>query len=76
VAFDAEAAEQAAQLWTESRAYGLSLGNRACLALGISLKVPILTGDRIWATAYPNLPIQLIRYLWQSVLNFCGTKNG
>ena len=60
-AFDAEAAEQAARLWPESRAHGLSLGDRACIALGIDLNVPILTGDRIWSTAYPNLPIQLIR---------------
>jgi PIN domain nuclease of toxin-antitoxin system len=60
-AFDAESAEHTARLWPESRAHGLSLGDRACIALGIDLNVPILTGDRIWATAYPNLPIQLIR---------------
>jgi PIN domain nuclease of toxin-antitoxin system len=61
VAFDAAAAEQTAQLWSASRTYGLSLGDRACLALGIGLNVTILTADRVWATAYPNLPIQLIR---------------
>ncbi|NCJ07083.1 PIN domain-containing protein [Synechococcales cyanobacterium C] len=59
--FDAESAEQTARLWPESRAHGLSLGDRACIALGIDLNVPILTGDHIWATAYPSLPIQLIR---------------
>lgn len=52
---------QTARLWPDCRTYGLSLGDRACLALGMALKVPILTADRIWVTAYPNLPIQLIR---------------
>lgn len=61
VAFDAEAAEQAAQLWPHCRTYGLSLGDRACLALGITLSVPILTADRIWTEAYPELPIRVIR---------------
>lgn len=61
VPFDAIAAEQTAELWTESRAYGLSLGDRACIALGIVLNVSVLTGDRIWAEAYPNSLIQLIR---------------
>lgn len=61
LAFDAEAAEQAAQLWPECRAYELSLGDRACIALGVALQAPILTADRVWAIAYPNLPIQLIR---------------
>ncbi len=61
VPFDAVAAEQTAQLWLTARQYGLSLGDRACIALGIALKVPILTGDRIWAEAYPDCSIQLIR---------------
>lgn len=61
VAFDAEAAERAAHLWPECHPYGLSLGDRACLALGMALNVPILTADRVWAKAYPKLPIQVIR---------------
>ncbi|MBE9079544.1 type II toxin-antitoxin system VapC family toxin [Romeria aff. gracilis LEGE 07310] len=61
VTFDAETAETAAQLWLEGRPYGLSLGDRACIALGKALEGPILTADQIWATAFPNLPIQLIR---------------
>lgn len=61
VAFDALAAEQAAELWPGSRAYGLSLGDRACIALGMARKVPIFTCDRVWADAYPDSLIQLIR---------------
>jgi ribonuclease VapC len=61
IPFDAEAAEQTAQLWQSSRPYGLSLGDRACIALGFSIKSPILTGDRLWVKAYPKALIQLIR---------------
>ena len=61
MAFDAEAAEQTAQLWPKGRAYGLSLGDRACISLGMVLEAPILTADRIWARAFPDIPIQLIR---------------
>ena len=61
VPFDAVAAEQTAQLWPIARQYGLSLGDRACIALGMALEVPILTGDRIWVEACPSSSIQLIR---------------
>ena len=70
MALDAEAAEQTAQLWPKGRSYGLSLGDkasgftvceRACISLGTVLEAPILTADRIWARAFPDLPIQLIR---------------
>jgi ribonuclease VapC len=33
----------------------LSLGDRACLSLGIRLNVPVLTADQIWTSL--NLPI-------------------
>ena len=59
--FDAQAAEQAAQLWPLGRPYGLSLGDRACIALGIALKAPILTADKVWTKAFPNLDICVIR---------------
>jgi ribonuclease VapC len=29
---------------------GLSIGDRACIALGIKMKLPIYTADKIWAT--------------------------
>jgi ribonuclease VapC len=47
-AFTAEDAECAARLWPATRALGLSLGDRACLALGRRVGFPVLTTDRAW----------------------------
>jgi PIN domain nuclease of toxin-antitoxin system len=42
--------------------YGLSLADKSCIALGINLKLPIYTADRIWAKVdYANADINLIR---------------
>jgi len=41
-------------LRTASKAFGLSLGDRACLALGIVKQLPVLTADSIWL----NVPVQ------------------
>ncbi|HLM60628.1 MAG TPA: type II toxin-antitoxin system VapC family toxin [Pyrinomonadaceae bacterium] len=40
---------EAARLTPLTRQYGLSLGDRACLALAIKLKVPAVTADKEWA---------------------------
>jgi PIN domain nuclease of toxin-antitoxin system len=53
--FTPEEAEIAGRIWQQTRQYGLSLGDRACLSLGIRLNVPVLTADQIWASL--NLPI-------------------
>jgi ribonuclease VapC len=53
--FTPEEAEIAGRLWQQTRQYGLSLGDRACLSLGIRLNIPVLTADQIWASL--NLPI-------------------
>lgn len=52
--FDAELAPMAGALRGVTRPLGLSLGDRACLALGIAEGTPILTTDRAWA----NVPIE------------------
>ena len=49
VAFDADAAHAAAELRTTTKAFGLSLGDRACLALTGRLRATALTTDRIWS---------------------------
>ncbi|MHB8621134.1 MAG: type II toxin-antitoxin system VapC family toxin [Chloroflexota bacterium] len=49
VPFGAADAETAAGLWTATRAAGLSLGDRACLALAQRLAIPAVTADRAWA---------------------------
>ncbi|MFO8155938.1 MAG: PIN domain-containing protein [Pseudomonadota bacterium] len=38
--------ERAAQLWDTARAHGLSLADRACLALAMERERPVLTADR------------------------------
>ncbi|MFP3941333.1 MAG: type II toxin-antitoxin system VapC family toxin [Thermoanaerobaculia bacterium] len=41
-------AERASELWSAGRRAGLSLGDRACLALASVLDTPALTTDRAW----------------------------
>lgn len=40
---------------------GLSLGDRACLALGIALGVPVFTAERVWAQLQLPCAVRLIR---------------
>jgi PIN domain nuclease of toxin-antitoxin system len=47
-AFDEDLAYAAGQLRSETRDRGLSLGDRACLALARSLGVRALTTDKVW----------------------------
>ena len=48
LAFDGDAAEVAANLRLVTRAAGLSLGDRACLALARQLGLPAVTAGRTW----------------------------
>lgn len=61
VPFSARQAEIAAQLWTETRERGLSLADRACLALAIDEEAPAVTADRSWAKLELGIEIQLAR---------------
>lgn len=49
IPFDLEQASLAAELYPQGKEKGLSLGDRACIALGIKLQAPIYTADKIWA---------------------------
>jgi PIN domain nuclease of toxin-antitoxin system len=60
-AFTAEHAEAAGNLITKTRPLGLSLGGRACLALGIILRAPVYTADKSWKKLKLGVPIHLIR---------------
>jgi len=60
-AFTLEDGEMAGRLWEQTRQVGLSLGDRACLSLGLRLGVTVLTSDRAWATLTLPLKIQVIR---------------
>ncbi|NMH98732.1 type II toxin-antitoxin system VapC family toxin [Pseudonocardia sp. K10HN5] len=52
----------AAQLWARTRAAGLSLGDRCCLALGARLQWPAVTADTAWAGLdLDDITVQVIR---------------
>jgi PIN domain nuclease of toxin-antitoxin system len=61
VSFTTEDAELAAHLWMQTKSIGLSLGDRACLALGLRLGIPVITADRTWATLAIGVTGQVIR---------------
>jgi PIN domain nuclease of toxin-antitoxin system len=61
VDFTADLAYRAAELRAQTRKLGLSLGDRACLALGLSLGLPVLTADRAWSGLDLGLTIELAR---------------
>ena len=44
-----------------TKSAGLSLGDRACLALGKRLNLPVLTADKVWTSLSLGITITLIR---------------
>ncbi len=60
VAFDDEQARVSGALRPLTRAWGLSLGDRACLALARLRNLPALTADIAWANV-PDCRVTLIR---------------
>ncbi len=60
-AFTAAQAEAAGTLRAATRHLGLSLGDRACLALALELGVPALTGDRAWSSLSLPIPVRVVR---------------
>lgn len=61
VPFSEEQAADAGFLRNLTRHLGLSLGDRACLALARDMGLPVLTADRVWAKADVGVEIRLIR---------------
>lgn len=61
VPFDEDQAFVSAFLRQVTRSKGLSLGDRACLALAKSRGLPTLTADRVWAELKIGIEIRLIR---------------
>ena len=59
--FDAGQAVAAAALRAATRSHGLSLGDRACLALAQSAGLPVLTADRAWRGVGLDVDIEVIR---------------
>jgi PIN domain nuclease of toxin-antitoxin system len=61
VPFLEEHAKIAGSLVALTRQLGLSLGDRACLALGIALKTPIYTAERAWSKLKLGIRVHVIR---------------
>lgn len=61
VAFDDDLAYLAASLRVPTRNLGLSLGDRACLALGLRADLPVISAERQWAKLDLPIRIELIR---------------
>ena len=59
--FDSGDAKIVASPWPPTRASGLSLGDRACLSLGLRLSVPVFTAERAWANLKIGVDVGLIR---------------
>lgn len=61
VPMDETVAWECGLLRTRTRAAGLSLGDRACLALAKARGLPVLTADRAWLGVDVGVAVQLIR---------------
>lgn len=59
--FTGQQAKLAGDLIRHTAKAGLSLGDRACLALGMTLKAEIYTADRTWSKLKLSVPLQVIR---------------
>jgi ribonuclease VapC len=59
--FDEELAVETARLRPLTAKVGLSLGDRACLALGRLRRLPVLTADDVWSGVIPDVEVRLIR---------------
>mgnify|MGYP003386568297 CR=1 FL=1 len=59
--FDSEQSIIAASFDKITKKHGLSLGDRACLALAESENLPVLTADKIWEELEIDVEVKLIR---------------
>ena len=61
VPFDREQGLIAGCLYPACKSLGLSLGDRACLALAKSKSLPVLTADKAWLELKINVDVNSIR---------------
>lgn len=61
IPFDEEQAFRAGLLAAQTQPLGLSLGDRACLALALTTNATALTADRVWQDLEIGVKLKLIR---------------
>jgi ribonuclease VapC len=61
VPYDDEQARETARLRVKTHSLGLSLADRAALALGRLRGLPVLTSDRAWRSLHLSVTIEVIR---------------
>jgi PIN domain nuclease of toxin-antitoxin system len=61
VPFEHDDAKAAAKLRPVSKSRGLSLGDRACLALAMTRRLTVLTADRSWTDLAKGIHIEMVR---------------
>jgi PIN domain nuclease of toxin-antitoxin system len=61
VPFDDRDAMLAASLLPATRPLGLSLADRACLALALRMELPAVTADRAWKDLDVDVEIEVVR---------------
>ncbi|MCP4353926.1 MAG: type II toxin-antitoxin system VapC family toxin [Desulfobacterales bacterium] len=59
--FDTDLSYKTGILRLSTKDKGLSLGDRACLASGLIMNLPVLTCDKIWQELDLSLDIRIIR---------------
>jgi PIN domain nuclease of toxin-antitoxin system len=59
--YTGEQARAAAELIQVTKPYGLSLGDRACIALAIDRKATVYTTDKIWKSIRLGIKVEVIR---------------
>ncbi len=59
--FSLEEGQKAAELYPLTRAHGLSLGDRACLATAFALSGTAITAEQVWNRAEHGVPVRVIR---------------
>jgi PIN domain nuclease of toxin-antitoxin system len=59
--FTSRQAHIAGSLIAQTEEYGLSLGDRSCLALAIALGAPVYTTEQVWRNLKVGVPIHVIR---------------
>ena len=61
ISFDLQHSDKAGDQWKITSPFGLSLGDRACLATGLIENMPVMTTDQVWQKLTLPLDVRLIR---------------